>query len=57
MEFIVIIQLALIAILSTMLVSLIYMIGYLNGQTKVGKEVDSTVSGVTKEIVQEISNG
>ena len=57
MEFIVIIQLALIAILSTLMVSLIYMIGYLNGQTKVWKEVDTTVSGVTKEIVQEISNG
>ena len=53
MEFIVIIQLALIAILSTLMVSLIYMIGYLNGQTKVWKEVD----GITKEIVQEISNG
>jgi|TARA_Y100000296_G_C5042910_1_gene190808 Na+(H+)/acetate symporter ActP len=53
MEFIVIIQLALIAILSTLMVSLIYMIGYLNGQTKVWKEVD----GITKQVVQEISNG
>lgn len=52
MEFIVIIQLALIAILSTLMVSLIYMIGYLNGQTKVWKEVD----GITKQVAKEISN-